>query len=46
MLAKKAERINFSSIVNRTDYPDFFGYTNKVLPGFFPIRNKVRRKRK
>ena len=33
MLAKQAERINFSSIVNKTDYPDFLvkGYYRSAV---------------
>jgi len=41
MLAKKAERLNFSSIKNRTEYPDFLD-----IQGFFPVRDKIRRKRR
>jgi DNA-directed RNA polymerase subunit beta len=44
MLQNITERINFSSIVNRTDYPDFLDIQIKSFHRFFPIGNKVRRK--
>ncbi len=40
MLAKKAERINFSSIVNRTDYPDFLDIQIKSFQDFFQLETK------
>ena len=40
MLAKKAERINFSSIVNRTDYPDFLHIQIKSFQDFFQLETK------
>ena len=40
MLAKKAERINFSSIVNRTDYPDFLDIQIKSFQDFFQLDTK------
>ncbi|WP_353778183.1 DNA-directed RNA polymerase subunit beta [Winogradskyella sp. 3972H.M.0a.05] len=40
MLAKTAERINFSSIVNRTDYPDFLDIQIKSFQDFFQLETK------
>ncbi|WP_370392594.1 DNA-directed RNA polymerase subunit beta [uncultured Winogradskyella sp.] len=40
MLAQKAERINFSSIVNRTDYPDFLDIQIKSFQDFFQLETK------
>ncbi|WP_426430972.1 DNA-directed RNA polymerase subunit beta [Winogradskyella sp. HB-48] len=40
MLAKKAERISFSSIVNRTDYPDFLDIQIKSFQDFFQLETK------
>ena len=40
MLANKAERINFSSIVNRTDYPDFLDIQIKSFQDFFQLETK------
>ncbi|WP_179351741.1 DNA-directed RNA polymerase subunit beta [Winogradskyella vidalii] len=40
MLVKKAERINFSSIVNRTDYPDFLDIQIKSFQDFFQLETK------
>jgi DNA-directed RNA polymerase subunit beta len=45
MLATKAERLNFSSIINRTEYPDFLDIQIKSFQDFFPVRDKIRRKR-
>ncbi len=40
MLAKQAERLNFSSIVNRTDYPDFLDIQIKSFQDFFQLETK------
>ena len=40
MLAQKAERLNFSSIVNRTDYPDFLDIQIKSFQDFFQLETK------
>ncbi|MGV6830365.1 MAG: DNA-directed RNA polymerase subunit beta [bacterium] len=40
MLANKAERINFSSIVNKTDYPDFLDIQIKSFQDFFQLETK------
>ncbi|MGB1369978.1 MAG: DNA-directed RNA polymerase subunit beta [Flavobacteriaceae bacterium] len=40
MLAKKAERLNFSSIVNRTEYPDFLDIQIKSFQDFFQLETK------
>ena len=40
MLAKKAERLNFSSIVNRTEYPDFLDIQIKSFSDFFQLETK------
>jgi DNA-directed RNA polymerase subunit beta len=40
MLAKKAERLNFSSIVNRTAYPDFLDIQIKSFQDFFQLETK------
>ncbi|WP_111684309.1 DNA-directed RNA polymerase subunit beta [Winogradskyella tangerina] len=40
MQANKAERINFSSIVNRTDYPDFLDIQIKSFQDFFQLETK------
>ena len=40
MLAHKAERLNFSSIVNRTDYPDFLDIQIKSFQDFFQLETK------
>ncbi|MFC4721563.1 DNA-directed RNA polymerase subunit beta [Geojedonia litorea] len=40
MLAKTAERLNFSSIVNRTDYPDFLDIQIKSFQDFFQLETK------
>jgi len=40
MLAKKAERLNFSSIKNRTDYPDFLDIQIKSFQDFFQLETK------
>ena len=40
MLANKAERLNFSSIVNRTDYPDFLDIQIKSFQDFFQLETK------
>jgi len=40
MLVNKAERINFSSIVNRTDYPDFLDIQIKSFQDFFQLDTK------
>jgi DNA-directed RNA polymerase subunit beta len=40
MLAKKAERLNFSSIVNRTEYPDFMDIQIKSFQDFFQLETK------
>ncbi len=41
MLANKAERLNFSSIVNRTDYPDFLDIQIKSFQDFFQLDTKA-----
>ena len=40
MLAKAAERLNFSSIVNKTDYPDFLDIQIKSFQDFFQLETK------
>ncbi|MFD2552489.1 DNA-directed RNA polymerase subunit beta [Bizionia sediminis] len=40
MLAKQAERLNFSSIVNRTQYPDFMDIQIKSFQDFFQLETK------
>ncbi|MCK7590043.1 DNA-directed RNA polymerase subunit beta [Subsaxibacter sp. CAU 1640] len=40
MLAQKAERLNFSSIVNRTEYPDFLDIQIKSFQDFFQLETK------
>jgi len=40
MLANKAERLNFSSIVNRTEYPDFMDIQIKSFQDFFQLETK------
>ena len=40
MLAKKAERLNFSSITNRTEYPDFLDIQIKSFQDFFQLETK------
>ena len=40
MLATKAERLNFSSIVNRTEYPDFLDIQIKSFQDFFQLETK------
>ena len=40
MLAKKAERLNFSSIVNKTEYPDFLDIQIKSFQDFFQLETK------
>ncbi|TYB76901.1 DNA-directed RNA polymerase subunit beta [Bizionia myxarmorum] len=40
MLTKQAERLNFSSIVNRTEYPDFMDIQIKSFQDFFQLETK------
>ena len=40
MLATQAERINFSSIVNKTNYPDFLDVQIKSFQDFFQLETK------
>ncbi|RNC84954.1 MAG: DNA-directed RNA polymerase subunit beta [Winogradskyella sp.] len=40
MLAKQAERLNFSSIVNKTEYPDFLDIQIKSFQDFFQLETK------
>ncbi|WP_115461624.1 DNA-directed RNA polymerase subunit beta [Winogradskyella aurantiaca] len=40
MLAQKAERLNFSSIINRTEYPDFLDIQIKSFQDFFQLETK------
>ena len=40
MIAKKAERLNFSSITNRTEYPDFLDIQIKSFQDFFQLETK------
>jgi DNA-directed RNA polymerase subunit beta len=40
MLSTQAERLNFSSIVNRTDYPDFLDIQIKSFQDFFQLETK------
>ncbi len=40
MLAKQAERLNFSSIVNRTEYPNFLDIQIKSFQDFFQLETK------
>ncbi|MDO1501222.1 DNA-directed RNA polymerase subunit beta [Winogradskyella maritima] len=40
MLAQQAERLNFSSIVNRTEYPDFLDIQIKSFQDFFQLETK------
>ena len=39
-MATKSERLNFSSIVNRTDYPDFLDIQIKSFQDFFQLDTK------
>ena len=40
MLAQQAERLNFSSIVNKTEYPDFLDIQIKSFQDFFQLETK------
>jgi len=40
MLKTQAERLNFSSIINRTDYPDFLDIQIKSFQDFFQLETK------
>ncbi|MFV0564590.1 MAG: DNA-directed RNA polymerase subunit beta [Flavobacteriaceae bacterium] len=40
MLSTQAERLNFSSIINRTDYPDFLDIQIKSFQDFFQLETK------
>ncbi len=40
MMAKQAERLNFSSIKNRTEYPDFLDIQIKSFQDFFQLDTK------
>ena len=40
MLAKTAERLNFSSIINKTEYPDFLDIQIKSFQDFFQLETK------
>ncbi|MEP1489312.1 MAG: DNA-directed RNA polymerase subunit beta [Algibacter sp.] len=40
MLSKQAERLNFSSIVNKTEYPDFLDIQIKSFQDFFQLETK------
>ncbi|MHA7941631.1 DNA-directed RNA polymerase subunit beta [Formosa sp. 3Alg 14/1] len=40
MLETQAERLNFSSIINRTDYPDFLDIQIKSFQDFFQLETK------
>ena len=40
MIANKTERLNFSSIVNKTDYPDFLDIQIKSFQDFFQLETK------
>ena len=40
MIAKKADRLNFSSIENRTEYPDFLDIQIKSFQDFFQLETK------
>ena len=40
MLTQKTERLNFSSIVNRTEYPDFLDIQIKSFQDFFQLETK------
>jgi len=40
MLVKQAERLNFSSIINRTEYPDFMDIQIKSFQDFFQLETK------
>ncbi|MCF1191366.1 DNA-directed RNA polymerase subunit beta [Mangrovimonas sp. AS39] len=40
MLAKQAERTNFSSIINRTEYPDFLDIQIQSFQDFFQLETK------
>jgi len=40
MLTTQAERLNFSSIVNRTEYPDFMDIQIKSFQDFFQLETK------
>ena len=40
MLANQAERLNFSSIINRTEYPDFLDIQIKSFQDFFQLETK------
>ena len=40
MLVTQAERLNFSSIVNRTEYPDFLDIQIKSFQDFFQLETK------
>ncbi len=40
MLSTQAERLNFSSIINKTDYPDFLDIQIKSFQDFFQLETK------
>ena len=40
MLVTQAERLNFSSIINRTEYPDFMDIQIKSFQDFFQLETK------
>ena len=40
MLSQKTERLNFSSIVNKTEYPDFLDIQIKSFQDFFQLETK------
>ncbi len=40
MLEKQAERLNFSSIINKTEYPDFMDIQIKSFQDFFQLETK------
>lgn len=40
MIVNKTERLNFSSIVNKTDYPDFLDIQIKSFQDFFQLETK------
>ncbi|KAB1068247.1 DNA-directed RNA polymerase subunit beta [Tamlana haliotis] len=40
MLSTQAERLNFSSIINRTEYPDFLDIQIKSFQDFFQLETK------
>jgi hypothetical protein len=41
MFTNQTERINFASAKNIPNLPGFLGHSDKIVSGFFPIRNQI-----